>query len=117
MKSWNKGTKGLTGANEGSFKKGEGAGANNSNWKGDTVGYMALHTWLHRRLGKATACVECGKTKGRIEWANKSHEYKRDVSDWISLCKKCHIAYDRDKGWGVATKKFKEIDTKVKRSK
>lgn len=79
------------------------------NHKGDAVGYHALHDWVERHLGKPTKCEHCGKEDGRFEWANKSHQYKRELDDWIRLCKKCHIAYDRgDQGenWGVATKKF-----------
>jgi hypothetical protein len=37
---WNKGTKGLTGANRGSFKKGENMGQDNPSWKG---GVTPLH--------------------------------------------------------------------------
>lgn len=48
-------------------------------------------------------CEDCGKQKGRIEWANKSHKYKRDVKDWISLCKPCHGKYDK-RHWGIASK-------------
>jgi hypothetical protein len=84
-----------------SFKKGQtpwnkGVQSNliPANFKGESVGYDALHDWVNRHRGKAVKCEHCGKDHGRIEWANKSHEYKRDLSDWISLCKKCHYAYD-----------------------
>ena len=75
----------------------------NSQWKGDDVGYQGLHAWMHKRLGKATKCSNplCeGKSK-RFEWANKSHEYKRDLDDWIELCKSCHMKYDKvlEKRW------------------
>lgn len=77
------------------------------NFKDNDVGYDALHDWVNRYKGKACKCEECGENTGRIEWANKSHEYKRDLSDWISLCKKCHVRYDMKSGnWGLATKKF-----------
>lgn len=76
------------------------------NFKETGVGYDALHDWVKRHKQKATCCEHCGKT-GYLEWANKSHEYKRDLRDWIALCKKCHIKYDRESGtWGLATKKF-----------
>jgi len=29
-----------------------------------------------------------------IQWANKDHKYKRDISDWMRLCAKCHTHYD-----------------------
>lgn len=93
-------------ANRNIFKKGRIP----ENHKGDLVGYDALHDWVKRELGKPNKCEHCGtETAKRFEWANKSHEYKRDITDWIRLCKICHIKYDRennDEKWGVATKKF-----------
>ena len=76
-------------------------GENHWEWKGKNVGYRALHHWVIRKLGKAIICEHCGKVKTTpksIQWANKSHKYKRDLNDWISLCVKCHKHYD---GYGV----------------
>jgi hypothetical protein len=67
---------------------------NHPTWKGNDVGYQGLHSWMRLRLGKANRCEFCGKT-GRIHWANKSHEYKRNLDDWIQLCPKCHKKYDK----------------------
>jgi len=118
-KSWNDGTVGVMKANVTSFKKGERVsiktefkkgetvGENNIKWKGDGVGYHALHRWVQRQLGKAIICSNCGSDYC-VEWANKSWEYKRDISDWISLCKKCHGEYDKQ-NWGAGTRKFKKI--------
>jgi len=78
------------------------------NFKGESVGYDALHDWVNRHKGKACKCENCGNDKGRIEWANKSHEYKRDLEDWIQLCKKCHYAYDDIK---KGKSKIKELFT------
>ena len=64
-----------------------------SNWKGDNVKYDGLHKWVPKHLGKPTRCEHCGTdglTGRNIHWANKSGEYKRDVSDWLRLCSKCH---------------------------
>ena len=69
-------------------------GENNSNWRGDKVGYFALHSWVTRQLGKASKCEHCKTVNLKYEWANKSHEYKRDLTDWISLCFSCHRKYD-----------------------
>ena len=74
---------------------------NHHNWKGDKVGYRALHSWIERKLGKPDHCEHCGKLKTTpksIHWANISGDYKRDLTDWISLCVKCHKKYD---GYGV----------------
>ena len=80
---WNKGLKGY------------GKGEKNGMWKGDKVGYSGLHKWVISRLGKAVKCEECGENKKRVEWANKSHEYRRVLEDWRQLCCSCHYAYDR----------------------
>ena len=64
-------------------------------WKGKNVGYSALHTWVKRRLGKPAFCAFNKEHNNRgLQWANKSHQYKRDLSDWVSLCISCHKKYD-----------------------
>lgn len=71
---------------------------NHHNWKGDDVGYLGLHKWVYRKLGQPNKCGYCGKdglNAQRIHWANKSGKYKRDISDWIRLCRKCHAEYDK----------------------
>jgi len=100
---WNKGTKGVMKPNKGSFNS-EMVGEKSYSWKGDKVGYGALHSWVYKQLGKAKKCSECGSVKN-VQWANKTWEYKRDVKDWLELCYRCHRKYDK-KNWGVATKKF-----------
>lgn len=73
------------------------AGENNTHWKGDEVGYYALHHWINRVLGKPQHCVSCGDdSERRYHWANVSGEYLRDVEDWVRLCPKCHKQYDKD---------------------
>lgn len=64
-------------------------------WKGDSATYRVIHRWVERVMGKARECHDCGKTEGRIHWANKDHKYKRVEEDWISLCPKCHFTYDK----------------------
>lgn len=76
-------------------------GEKNVNWKGDKVGYDALHNWVYRKLGLPKKCEHCGKRnqkeKGQwiLDWANKSHKYKRLSTDWLALCIICHRKYDR----------------------
>lgn len=113
---WNKGTVGVMKFNKTTFKKGnkigketrfnseKTTGKNNSKWKGNDVGYFGLHTWIARRLGKAKRCIKC-KTIKNIEWANKSHKYRREINDWIELCRKHHCEYDKNY-WGLATRKY-----------
>lgn len=74
-------------------------GSSNINWKGDFVGYYALHCWIKSNFGKPVVCEFCGKTKGRLHWANKSGDYTRNKSDWIQLCPTCHYAYDKGMGF------------------
>lgn len=70
-------------------------GEENIKWKGDDVGYRALHYWIERKLGKAKECSICGKSEGRMHWANVDHKYNRDKKDFFSACPKCHKAYDK----------------------
>lgn len=78
-------------------------GEKNVNWKGENAGYDAKHDWVYRKLGVPKKCKHCGLPNGKhrgqwiLDWANKSHKYKRDVNDWIALCLKCHRAYDKNK--------------------
>lgn len=78
----------------------ERVGEKHSNWKGDEVGYYALHVWVVRHKGNPEYCENCGK-KGKmlkrfwsIDWANIDHKYRRVLRDYIGLCKKCHSEYD-----------------------
>lgn len=86
--------------NRGWFKNGEHSDEKHPNWVGDKVSYTALHSWIHRKLGKAFKCDNCGETKMPtnkkrfFQWANISGEYKRDVSDWKQLCSICHRKFD-----------------------
>ncbi len=87
QRAWNKGE-----------KRPEFRGENNPAWKGDKVGYRALHHWVNRRLGKPMCCDSCGCTSlKRYHWANKSGKYKREITDWIRLCPKCHGQYDKER--------------------
>lgn len=78
------------------FKPGQTMGDKNIKWKGDDVGYDALHDWVARVKGRPKQCEHCGSNNPdkRYEWANKSREYKRDENDWIRLCRSCHMRYD-----------------------
>lgn len=84
MKPWNKGLRLARLQNE-----------NNYAWKGENVSYAGLHKWVERNLGKANKCTHCWVLNAKkYEWANVSKEYKRDLTDWISLCVSCHSKFD-----------------------
>lgn len=71
-----------------------------ANWKGEDVGYSGIHMWIRGQLGLPTECEQCGKdnlTGKKIHWANKSHEYKRDLEDWMRVCVSCHKKYDLER--------------------
>lgn len=70
------------------------------NWKGDKIGYWGIHKWINRHYGQPKKCENCKKdnlVKRQIHWANISHKYKRDITDWIRLCQSCHRNYDNGK--------------------
>lgn len=72
-------------------------GEKSRRWVGDKIGYRGLHTWVVRVLGKPDTCQKCrknGLSGKNIHWANKSHEYKRNIEDWLRLCTPCHKKYD-----------------------
>jgi predicted DNA-binding protein YlxM (UPF0122 family) len=68
-------------------------------WKED-VGYGAVHIWLRNTYGKADSCKFCdSKDAKRYEWALiKGREYKRNIENFMQLCKSCHAKYDAKKG-------------------
>jgi hypothetical protein len=71
-------------------------GKENYRWVGEKAAYRTLHNWVERELGKSSYCSFCKKTDlKRYHWANVSGLYKRDLSDWIRLCVKCHKEYDK----------------------
>lgn len=82
-------------------------GEKSASWKGDKVGYGALHDWVKSRLGYPKKCEHCKRTdKEKYEWANVSEKYLRDLSDWIRLCTSCHRKYDINKLRISGVKKF-----------
>ncbi len=87
-------------------------------WKGDMVGIDGLHNWVQRHLGKPRLCEHCKTTEAKqFDWANKSRKYKRDLSDWIRLCRSCHAKYDypiRMRKWAKAVIKKGWKITKIK---
>lgn len=72
-------------------------GSGNNKWKGDAVGYNAVHGWISRWKGKPDKCEVCGKDKLKhrsYQWANIDHQYRRVLEDYIRMCVSCHRKYD-----------------------
>lgn len=60
-------------------------------WKGDKAGYIALHSWVERKLGRPQKCDKCGTgLSKRFEWHNIDGRYERDLNGWERLCTTCH---------------------------
>lgn len=77
------------------------SGRNHHLWKGDKAGYAALHRWLIRHKPRTGICEHCGDQRkpgrdGRpgTDFANISGEYRRDIDDYVELCKPCHRVFD-----------------------
>ena len=70
-------------------------GEKNPNWGKlkTNPSYPALHEYIKKRLSKKQICEHCEKQKP-LDMANKSHKYKRNLKDWLWLCRKCHQNYD-----------------------
>ena len=68
-------------------------------WKGNNATYGSIHDWVSRHLGTPKICSHCGNSRKKIyyQWANISGNYKRDLSDWVRLCVKCHRKKDKNK--------------------
>lgn len=89
-------------------------GAEDSSWKGDDVGYSAMHTRARRLLPKV--CAHCGTTNGQL-YAALDHvhaptenlrtgydggfirTWSISTDDYVRLCGSCHIRFDH----GAAT--------------
>lgn len=67
-------------------------GVLNPHWR-EKPGLAALHNWVKRRLKRPDVCSSCSKNKAH-DLANISQEYKRNLTDWEWLCRKCHMTKD-----------------------
>ncbi len=93
---WNKGKKGLqTAWNKGTPTREETKRKlSQANLK-DNPGYQALHAWVRKWGGTADYCeMADGTCKGKYEWSNISHKYKRDLNDYQQLCSSHHGKFD-----------------------
>jgi hypothetical protein len=92
--------------NKGWFKEGEPSPRRGSvSTPNQGASYGTIHRWVRKCLTKSHICEWCG-SEGETQWANKSHEYMIDLSDWVELCRKCHRNHDSGENRGKATMKF-----------
>lgn len=55
--------------------------------------YIKLHYWIRKNKPKVELCEMCGKKK-KLDLANISGEYKKDINDYEWLCRSCHKLKD-----------------------
>lgn len=70
-------------------------GEKNTMWRGDVVGKGPLHDWIRYRKPQPSSCECCGKVTSKLDLANISGWYYRDVNDFEYLCRRCHMHKDR----------------------
>ena len=71
----------------------------NSAWlrKNNPNKYRNIHKKIYELFGSPKKCKECGKigNNRQIHWANTNGQYLIKRKDWIRLCVKCHIVFDK----------------------
>jgi hypothetical protein len=73
-------------------------------WKGDNITYSTIHWWNNKNYSKSGICKHCGITGKRTEWAlKKGKNHSRGIQNYIELCKRCHIKYDKTEAWTKKT--------------
>lgn len=60
----------------------------------DGVTYSRVHQWVREKLGDPKYCSINKKHNGQIDWASISGKAKKDLGDYIPLCRSCHLKYD-----------------------
>ena len=63
----------------------------------DNRNYVKVHNWLIRTYGKASKCesVSCDNKSKHLEYAQiHGTECIKDRTNFMMLCRKCHVAYD-----------------------
>ena len=73
------------------------SGNKSPSWKADDVSYSGLHRWVRKNVGIKDYCEHClRRGLSRYDLANKTGIYDRQPENWITLCRRCHIEFDRN---------------------
>lgn len=56
--------------------------------------YSTIHKWLRDNNKKPSACSFCNGKKMRIEWANITGVYDKNIKNYKALCASCHRRLD-----------------------
>jgi len=70
------------------------SGEENNMWKGDEASYSAIHKWVGIYKPKSKVCEVCDEKANRLELANLSGFYYRDIHDYMWMCVSCHRRFD-----------------------
>ena len=86
------------------------SGENNYSWKGDSVGYRALHQWvnIHKPKPLDGLCEFCN-IKPCEHLACVTYTYTRDFGNWKYLCSKCHNRFDLERAGRLTHKDRKRL--------
>lgn len=68
-------------------------GENHYNWKSNP-NYRTLHRWVNTNKPKSPVCENCGTSGVKLECANISGVYTRNLNDYKWLCRSCHMEED-----------------------
>lgn len=74
-------------------------GKYNNMWKGNKVGYNAVHAWVNRNKPRVDKCQNCGKESKKLDLANLDGKYNRDLNNYKYFCRRCHMKYDYKMGF------------------
>jgi len=59
-----------------------------------SMSYRAIHKRVRKNKPKSTVCELCRREKTFLDIANISGSYLDDPTDYLWLCRRCHIWYD-----------------------
>ena len=91
-------------------------GITHPSWKGDAVGYSAIHNWMRKYFPKSGRCEWCGGRSRRTEYASASHDrYTRNRADWFEFCAPCHRRFDGVTGGTTHTPEARARMSEAKR--
>lgn len=74
------------------IKRGGSIERKNGNYR---IGYVNLHKYIRKRFDIKNKCQFCN-VNCKTQLANKTGKYLRDINDWLELCPKCHVQYDKN---------------------
>ena len=63
-------------------------------YSNETQYILGIHRWVKKNKVKPVGCEKCSKKNCYLELSNTNHTYKKRLSDWKWVCKKCHAKRD-----------------------